>query len=119
MTTNHGPAYLFRNDGGSAHSLRIKLEGVKSNRDGIGAVARVTAGSDKQWQMLRSGSSYLSQSELVLTLGLETHTQADSVEITWPSGQTDKLTNVAADQSITVKEGGGIVSGRKFAKRLQ
>jgi len=119
MTTNHGPAYLFRNDGGRAHSLRIKLEGAKSNRDGIGAIARVTAGSDKQWQMLRSGSSYLSQSELVLTLGLGTHTQADSVEITWPSGQADKLTNVAADQSITVKEGGGIVSGRKFAKRLQ
>ena len=55
---------------GTNHSLRIKLVGTKSNRDGIGAVVRVTSGGDKQWKMLRSGSSYLSQSELVLTFGL-------------------------------------------------
>ena len=54
LTTNGGPAYLFHNEGGTNHSLRIKLVGTKSNRDGIGAVVRVTSGSDKQWQMLRS-----------------------------------------------------------------
>src|SRR5437764_3877939 len=60
MTTNGGPALLFRNDGAANHSLRVKLVGTKSNRDGIGAVVTVTRGADKQSQMLRSGSSYLS-----------------------------------------------------------
>ena len=99
LTTNAGPAYLFHNEGGTNHSLRVKLVGTKSNRDGIGAVVRVTAGSDKQWKMLRSGSSYLSQSELVLTFGLGAQTKADSVEIQWPSGQVDKLSNVNAGQT--------------------
>ncbi|PYX97084.1 MAG: CRTAC1 family protein, partial [Acidobacteria bacterium] len=70
LTTNAGRPYLFHNEGGTNRSLRVKLVGTKSNRDGIGAVVRLTSGSDKQWQMLRSGSSYLSQRELVLTFGL-------------------------------------------------
>jgi enediyne biosynthesis protein E4 len=117
VSSNGGPAALFRNVGATNHSLRIKLIGTKSNRDGIGAVVRVTAGSDSQWQMLRSGSSYLSSSELVLTFGLGTHTQADTIEIRWPSGQTDKLANVAADQIVNVKEGAGIASSKLLAKR--
>src|SRR5205807_1714314 len=56
MTTNRGRAYLFHNEGGANHSLRIKLVGTKSNRDGIGAIVRVSSGKDQQWQMLRSGS---------------------------------------------------------------
>ncbi len=68
--TNGGSPHLYRNEGGTNQSLRVKLVGTKSNRDGIGAVVRVAAGGDKQWQMMRSGSSYLSQSELVLTFGL-------------------------------------------------
>jgi len=115
LTTNAGPAYLFHNEGGTNHSLRIKLEGTKSNRDGIGAVVRVTAGSDKQWKMLRSGSSYLSQSELVLTFGLGTHTKADAIEIQWPSGQVDQLSEVNAGQTVTVQEGKGITGNRPYA----
>ena len=57
--------------------------------------------------MLRSGSSYLSQSELVLTFGLGAQTKADSIEIQWPSGQVDKLSNVNAGQTVTVEEGKG------------
>jgi enediyne biosynthesis protein E4 len=116
VTTNAGPAYLFHNEGGTNHSLRIKLVGVKSNRDGIGAVVRVASGSDKQWKMLRSGSSYLAQSELVLTFGLGQQTKADSVEIQWPSGQVDKLANVNASQTITVQEGKGITANRAYGK---
>ncbi len=112
LTTNAGPAYLFHNEGGSNHSLRIKLVGTKSNRDGIGAVVRL---SDKQWKMLRSGSSYLSQSELVLTFGLGTQTKIDTIEIQWPSGQTDRLSNVNAGQIVTVQEGKGIVNGRPYS----
>jgi hypothetical protein len=116
VTTNAGPAYLFHNEGGTNHSLRIKLLGTKSNRDGIGTVVRVTSNDnkDKQWQMLRSGSSYLSQSELVLTFGLGAATKADTVEIQWPSGQLDRLSNVNAGQTITVQEEKGIVNARSY-----
>ena len=114
-TTNGGPAVLFRNDGGNAnHSLRIKLVGTKSNRDGIGTVAIVKAGGDRQTAMLRSGSGYLSSSELVLTFGLGKSGQANEIELRWPSGQVDKLSKVAAGQTITVKEGSGIVQQRAF-----
>jgi hypothetical protein len=118
VTTNAGPAYLFHNEGGTNHSLRLKLVGTKSNRDGIGAVVRLTSGSDRQSKMLRSGSSYLSQSELVLTFGLGTQTKADNVEIQWPSGQVDKLSNVNAGQTVTVEEGKGVVSNRPYGKPL-
>jgi hypothetical protein len=118
LTTNAGPAYLFHNEGGSNHSLRVKLVGTRSNRDGIGAVVRVTSGNDKdkQWKMLRSGSSYLSQSELVLTFGLGMQAKADSVEIQWPSGQVDKLSNINAGQTVTVQEGKGVIASRAYGK---
>jgi hypothetical protein len=115
LTTNAGPTVLFRNDGGNAnHSLRIKLVGTKSNRDGIGTVAILKAGGDRQSAMLRSGSGYLSSSELVLTFGLGKAVQADEIELRWPSGQVDKLTKVAAGQTVTLKEGAGIVQQRPF-----
>jgi hypothetical protein len=116
LTTNAGPAYLFHNEGGTNHSLRVKLVGAKSNRDGIGAIIRVSAGGDKQWKMLRSGSSYLAQSELVLTFGLGALTKADSVEIQWPSGQVDKLSNLNAGQAVTIEEGKGVVANRLYGK---
>jgi hypothetical protein len=116
MTTNGGRAWLFHNEGGTNHSLRLKLVGTKSNRDGIGVVVHVTSGGAKQWQMLRSGSSYLSQSELVLTFGLGDATRADSVEVQWPSGQVEKLSGVAADQTVTIEEGKGIVGARAYGK---
>ena len=114
MTTNGGPAYLFRSEGVMNRSLRIKLVGIKSNRDGIGTVITVNSGGDKQWKMVRSGSSYLSQSELVATFGLGSKTKADSVEVKWPSGQTDKLTNIDSGQTITVEEGKGIIGSRAY-----
>ena len=116
LTTNAGPAYLFHNEGGSNRSLRVKLVGTKSNRDGIGAVVRLTSGDgkDKQWKMLRSGSSYLAQSELVLTFGLGTQAKADTVEIQWPSGHIDKLSNVDAGQTVTVQEGKGVVNAHAY-----
>jgi hypothetical protein len=104
MTTNGGPAVLLRNDGGSNHGLRLRLEGTRSNRDGLGAFVRVTAGGETQSQMLHSGSSYLSQSERVLTFGLGSRTQADAIEVRWPSGQVDRMTNVKAGGVITIKE---------------
>ena len=66
--------------------------------------------------MLRSGSSYLAQSELVLTFGLGALTKADSVEIQWPSGQVDKLSNLNAGQAVTIEEGKGVVANRLYSK---
>src|ERR1700719_4540421 len=117
VSTNGGPAALFKNTGATNHSLRIKLVGTKSNRDGFGATVRVTNGSDTQTKMLTSGSSYLSSSELVLTFGLGDHAKADALEIRWPSGQIDRAANVPADQIITVKEASGIVASQPLAKR--
>ena len=122
LSTNGGPVYLFENDftgspGAANKSVRIKLTGTKSNRDGIGTVVKLTAGGESQSEMLRSGSSYLSASELVLTFGLAKHEQANSIEIRWPSGQAEKLTNVAAGQTITVTEGKGITASRKYGTR--
>ncbi len=121
LSTNGGPAYLFENaaaNGSTANkSLRIKLIGTKSNRDGIGTVVKVTTSAGPESQMMRSGSSYLSASELVLTYGLGQLNQADTVEIRWPSGQVDKLSAVAAGQTVTVTEGKGITATRKYGSR--
>jgi hypothetical protein len=117
ITTNGGPAVLFHNEGTTNHALRVKLVGTKSNRDGIGSVVFVQSGNNAQKLMLRSGSSYLSASELVLTFGLGSSTKANSVEIHWPSGATDRLTNVDADQIITVKEGSGVIHAQPLQKR--
>jgi hypothetical protein len=117
ITTNGGPAQLFLNEGATNHSLRIKLEGTKSNRDGIGSVVWVQSATTNQKQMLRSGSSYLSSSELLLTFGLGTSTQANVIEVYWPSGAVTKLTNIKAGQTITVREGSGIVHAEPFHKR--
>ena len=105
MTTLDGPAVLFRNDGASASKwLRVRTTGTKSNRSGIGAVVRVTSASGTQWQMVRSGSSYASQSELTLTFGLGADQVATRVEVTWPSGKTQSLTNTAANQTLQIAE---------------
>ena len=121
LSTNGGPVYLFRNEAQGAappnHSLRIKLTGTKSNRDGIGATVRVTSGGETQTQMLRSGSSYLSASELVLTFGLSHNEKADAVEIRWPGGEVQRLSNARAGQTVTVTEGKGISASRAFEKK--
>ncbi len=94
----------------------MRTVGAKSNRDGIGAVVRVaspTAG--RQWNTVRSGSSYCSQSDLALTFGLGKDIRA-SLEIEWPSGQKQRLPDVPANQFLTVEEGKGIVARSGAAK---
>ena len=120
MATNGGPTVLFRNEatGTANHSLRVKLVGTKSNRDGIGATVRVTAAGGTQAQMIHSGSSYLSASELVLTFGLGQLDKVERVDILWPSGQRDQFTNVAAGEMIVVTEGKGITANRPYEKKV-
>jgi hypothetical protein len=116
LSTNGGAAYLFRNESTENHSLRVKLTGTKSNRDGIGAAVKVVAGASSEWKMLRSGSSYLSSSELLLTFGLGKNVVAGEMEIRWPSGSVGHLKDIAGDQTITIKEGQGIVAAKPYQK---
>jgi hypothetical protein len=110
ITTNHGPAYVFRNDGGNRnHWLRVRTVGTKSNRDGLGAVVRVTSAGGKQWAMVRSGSSYCSQSQTAPTFGLGADKLVQTLEVEWPSGARQKFANVPVDRVVTVDEGRGIV----------
>jgi hypothetical protein len=108
ISTNHGPAYLYRNDGGNRnHWLCVRLAGTKSNRDGIGAVVRIESASGKQWNTVRSGSSYCSQSDLALTFGLGKDTAA-TVQIEWPSGTKQQIGSVAANQFLVIDEDRGV-----------
>jgi len=116
ITTNAGPAVLLRNDGGSNNSLRVRLLGTRSNRDGIGAVVVATVGGHKDTRMLRSGSSYLSQSELVLTFGMGDKKKVDNLEVRWPSGQVDKLQDISGGQLLTVQEGKGQTASQPLAR---
>jgi hypothetical protein len=97
MTTNNGPAYLFRNDQSSGNrGIRFHLIGTKSNRDAIGACVRIFYNGQTQSRLVHGGSSYLSQSELPVTFGLVKHDKIDRVTIDWPSGRNEEFKDLAA-----------------------
>ncbi len=106
MTTNNGPACLFRNDQLSHRNvIRFRLTGTKSNRDAIGASVRVSRNGIEQSQTVKTGSSYLSQSELPLTFGLGKNDLIDRVIIDWPSGRTEEFKNLRAGRAYQCTEG--------------
>jgi hypothetical protein len=97
ITTNQGGAYLYRNDLASGNrSIRLRLTGTKSNRDAIGALVRIEGADGMQSRRVKSGSSYLSQSELPVTFGLGKRENVDRVVIEWPSGAVQEFKNVRA-----------------------
>jgi hypothetical protein len=109
VTTNGGPAYLYRNDQTSGNrSVRFRLIGTKSNRDAIGSTVRIFHGGESQSRVVKSGSSYLSQSELPVTFGLGKRASVDRVVIHWPSGRIEEYKNLAAGRSYNCTEGKGI-----------
>jgi enediyne biosynthesis protein E4 len=118
LIVNHNePPSLLRNDLAAAnHWLKVKLEGVKSNRSAIGARVTVRYGDKVQAQEVLSQSSYLSVNDSRLHFGLGTATVAD-VEIRWPLGQVEKIAGVAADQLVRIREGSGVIRAEKFAPR--
>ena len=104
---------LLRNDGGnSKHWLIVSVVGRTSNRDGIGARIRTTAGGLTQIREVRSGSSYLTQSDLRVHFGMAEHQIVDRLEILWPSGVVQVLEQVAVDQILVVEEPDGAGSLR-------
>ena len=115
MTTNNGPAYLFRNDQTAGnHSIRFKLVGTKSNRDAIGTQIRIFAGGTSQTRMVRSGSSYLSQSELPVTFGLGKQDKVERAVVEWPSGRTEDFKDLSAQKTYEITEEKGIKPGSGF-----
>ena len=109
LTTNNGPAYLYRNDQLSGNrSIRFHLVGTQSNRDAIGALVRIYHGGTSQSRWVKGGSSYLSQSELPLTFGLGKRDQIDRVVIQWPNGRTEDYKNLAAGRTYECVEASGI-----------
>jgi hypothetical protein len=114
VSTNNGPARVFRNDGGNrGRFVRVLTKGTKSNRDGIGARVTITLPSgQKLWQLVRAGSSYCSQSDTALTFGLGPVQRVESIEVAWPSGQVDRTGPVVANQVAFVEEGRGLVASR-------
>jgi enediyne biosynthesis protein E4 len=105
-----GEPVLFRRKGGTPnHWVGFELAGTRSNKLALNARVKVTAGGFAQTDEVRSGGSYLSQSDLRLHFGLGNSRQVDKVEIFWPSGATEVLKSVEADRSYCVQEGAGIV----------
>ncbi|HVX65305.1 MAG TPA: ASPIC/UnbV domain-containing protein, partial [Bryobacteraceae bacterium] len=94
----------------------LRLVGSPSNRNAIGAVVRIESAAGRQSQMVHSGSSYCSQSDLGLTFGLGQDAQA-TLEILWPSGARQRIPNVRAGQFLTIEEAKGITSGVARAAR--
>ena len=116
ITTNNGPARLFRNDGGHGDRLRVTAVGTTSNKDGIGTrIQALVDGKPGPWAMVKTGSSYLSQSELPVTLGLGNSSRLSGVQITWPTGAVETLQALDANQSIRVEEGRGLVGAAPLA----
>jgi hypothetical protein len=104
---------VLKNFGDRGNWISMKLIGTKSNRDAIGARVTLLAAGHRQVQEVRSGGSYISQSDFRLHFGLGTAVRADSVEVRWPSGAMQKFADWAANQSVEIREGSDIVQARR------
>ena len=100
---------ILRNEGTSNHWLEVLLIGTKSNRDGVGSLLKLSSGGVVQVDQSKGGTSYMSASDPRIHFGLGKRSKIDSLQITWPSGKVDKLTDVPVDSVIAVKEGVGII----------
>jgi enediyne biosynthesis protein E4 len=115
MTTNNGPALLYRNDQSAGNnSIRFHLVGATSNRDAIGAVVRIFHNGQTQSRTIHGGSSYLSQSEMPVTFGLGKLDLVDRVALDWPSGRTEEFKHLAAGKSYECLEGKGLTPNHGF-----
>lgn len=112
VTQTGGPARLYRNDGGNAnHALRVSLVGGPGNRDGVGARVEILAsGGRKDWRMVKTGSSFASQSEIAVTFGLGANQSVKSLTVRWPGGKVSDLGQIPANHSVVLTEGRGQAS---------
>ena len=106
LVPNIGKPYLLQNESPKEnHWVALNLVGVKSNRNGIGALVRLTAGGTTRTAQVKGGGSYCSHSDRRVHFGLGSESKIDSVEVTWPSGRTDSLKNVDANRQYVITEG--------------
>ncbi|MDE2845297.1 MAG: CRTAC1 family protein [Gemmatimonadota bacterium] len=120
VTTVNDIPLLLRNDGTGGHSalsLLVATEGVRSNRNGIGARVTVVTDAVRQSREIRSAYSYLAANDLRVHFGLGAYAGADSVIVDWPGGARDVATGVEGGQLITIREGAGIVLRTPFLRR--
>jgi hypothetical protein len=115
ITTNNGPAYLYRNDQLAGNrSIRFRLTGTQSNRDAIGASVRIEHGGVTQTRLVKGGSSYLSQSELPVTFGVGKLDKVARAIVQWPSGRTEDFKDLAAGRAYDCVEGKGVAAKAGF-----
>jgi hypothetical protein len=118
ITTNGGQARLYRNDlARTNRSVRLTLRGTTANRDGVGARVRVRVDGTWLTRVAKTGSSYLSQSELPLTFGFGERTTADEAIVEWPGGAQEKIGPLRAGHSYIVTQGKGITSERPLTRK--
>jgi len=117
VTTNNGSPILLRNDQRAGNrSVRFRLIGTKSNRSAIGATVRISCDGESQTRVVRSGSSYLSQSALALTFGIGRRDRVDRLLLTWPSGRVEEFTNLIPGKAYDCVEGKGLTAGRTLVR---
>ena len=118
ITNNGGPLDVLRNNTSrDGHALEVRVVGVKSNRNGIGARVTITAQGRTQMREVKSGSSYLGQNDLRVHFGLGDARRVERIDVRWPDGQVETIRDVPADQILTVTERRGITSGSLFSGR--
>ena len=118
LVTNNGqPAELLRNEGATGNALLVRLRGPRGNPEGIGARIRVTAGTRTLIREVKAGSSYLSQNDLRAHFGLGTATAVERIDVQWPTGESETVKSVAANQIVTIQQGGGIVDRTPLTPR--
>ena len=116
VANNGASANLLLNENGSGNAMLIRVIGTKSNRSGIGTRLTLTTGQRRQIREVQSGSSYLAQNDLRVHFGMANATRSERLEIRWPSGMTEVVDNLPANQIVTLREGKGVVSRVPFRR---
>ena len=117
LVTNNGAGVnLLQNDASAGNALLVRVIGTKSNRSGIGTRLTLLTGGRRQIREVQSGSSYLGQNDLRAHFGLATASRSERLEIRWPNGAAEVVTDLPANQVITVREGEGIVGRMAFRR---
>jgi hypothetical protein len=117
VTNNGQAAELLRNEGATGNALLVRLRGPRGNPEGVGARIRVTAGSRMLMRDVKAGSSYLSQNDLRAHFGLGTASAVDRIDVQWPTGESETIKSVAANQIVTIQQGAGLVERTPLTKR--
>ena len=105
LTENNGPVHLWRNELSDANYLRVRLKSHHTNMEGLGSQLTAVVGGKRLHRRIRTGSSYLSQSEKIASFGLGIHTRVDSLVVQWPGGQEDIFVDIKGNQELLVIDG--------------